>query len=505
MVYYSDTITQGLTLSYTVSKEDSRGDIEHNLRLRHDGTVRQRGYVDRHEWNVYLDVRVQHDHEIVNVLNELWGDKLAAYNEKHLRAGKPGRCVTMEEWYMTQRKSKHSDNLKRGYEEVLIEYGDRLSACPFIYQTDSQGRPIDKDGNAIEPWETDKPLVPIRDKNGKPVKSARYQTLVNGLIAAHEAFKAENPEFVILAASIHADEGGGIHMHVNYLPTYELKQSIGHGIAPTTCYQRICKRLGIKFSDSKDDCAAKHWTTYMRDNVVPRVMQECGFFRVDGGCQGQEHKSVPKYKIEQDRKCEQFRQEVAAARAEIKAQQAAIDKRAAAVMEAEAAALKRLKEVETAKKAADTARREAETLKQEAATAKQKAASLQTAVQEALDDATEKKRAGKEYMDRWQKRENEASTEKTRYQEKLKQLQSQKRVLDTRQREYDRVASIERELAEKEWIIAKVEAEHPEWLRDAKNTYRTEIERPVLKRNQQKGKGNFDGMYIKFVGGKDVY
>ena len=75
-----DVIERNLTLLFRVSKEKDRGDIEHNLRLRADGSIRMRGHAERHDWNVYRDVLVRHDDEIVNVLEEKFGDRLREYN-----------------------------------------------------------------------------------------------------------------------------------------------------------------------------------------------------------------------------------------------------------------------------------------------------------------------------------------------------------------------------------------------------------------------------------------
>ena len=80
MSYY-DKLERNVTLSFVMSTEEDPGDIAHNSRTRRDGGVRKRGVKERRDWNVYKDVRARNDSEVVDVLTDLYGDRLDAYNE----------------------------------------------------------------------------------------------------------------------------------------------------------------------------------------------------------------------------------------------------------------------------------------------------------------------------------------------------------------------------------------------------------------------------------------
>lgn len=488
-----DVIERNLTLLFRVSKEKDRGDIEHNLRLRADGSIRMRGHAERHDWNVYRDVLVRHDDEIVNVLEEKFGDRLREYNEKILRSKNPGRVIDMQEWYRRQRISKKTGALKRGYEECIIQFGDKFAGAPFVYLTNEKGDPLDADGNVIERWETNKKLVYVLDKNGKPIKSARYEFHKKALIAAYEKIKSENPELVMLGFEIHADEDGGMHAHFDFLVPHSQKRGIGIGLAKSSCMQEICKRKGIKFKDSQDNNAAKAWTEYMREKVIAESMQEWGMKRIDGGAAGREHEDIPTFKMKSEYRCRKIAKEIEIENKRIAARKADLVKMESAFLKKESDLAKRENSI-TVKEKSITEREKSlhgaeSRLDRISSDLNSKSAELNrktTEIERRVRDLRERERTLKSAGDKLNEREamlrkREAGIEAE------KEAASQ--MMNTANRRYELAEKIMNEADKKEanvatkdaemqrlkdqvrdmqWVVERVKAEHPEWLAEIK-------------------------------------
>ena len=500
-----DIVERELTLLFRVSKEKDRGDIEHNLRLRADGSVRMRGHAERHEWNVYRDILVRHDDEIVNVLEQKFGDKLREYNEKILRSKNPGRVIDMQEWYRRQRVSKKTGTMKRGYEECIIQFGDKFAGAPFVYVTDDKGNPLDKDGNVIERWETNKKLVYVLDKDGKPIKSARYEFHKKALIAAYEKIKSENPELVMLGFEIHADEDGGMHAHFDFLVPHLQKRGIGVGLAKSSCMQEICKRKGIKFKNSQEDNAAKAWTEFMREKVIAESMPQWGMKRIDGGAAGRAHEDIPTFKMKSEYRCRKIAKEIETENKRIAARKADLVKMESAFLKKESDLAKRenviaakeksitewekllhaaedrlstisselnTKSAEVNRKTAEIERRERDLREREAVIHNREYAALMKEKSNAVIDGflnNEKialESAKKEFKPRM-----DALVEKE------DALRKKEADLTKREKEADDLywKAVEREnetnerVASLNYILEMVKKHHPDWLRNAKN------------------------------------
>lgn len=500
-----DIVERELTLLFRVSKERDRGDIEHNLRLRADGSIRMRGHAERHDWNVYRDVLVRHDDEIVNVLEQKFGDRLREYNEKILRSKNPGRVIDMQEWYRRQRVSKKTGAMKRGYEECIIQFGDKFAGAPFVYVTDDKGNPLDKDGNVIERWETNKKLVYVLDKNGKPIKSARYEFHKKALIAAYEKIKSENPELVMLGFEIHADEDGGMHAHFDFLVPHSQKRGIGVGLAKSSCMQEICKRKGIKFKNSQEDNAAKAWTEFMREKVIAESMQTWGMKRIDGGAAGREHEDIPTFKMKSEYRCRKIAKEIEAENKRIAARKAELVKKESSFLKKESDLAKReniiaakeksvterekslhaaedslntistelnTKSAEVNRKTAEIERRERDLREREAVIHNREcAASMKEKSNAAIDGFLKNEKVAlesaktefKPRMDALVKKED--ALRKREAELKKKEKEADDLYWNAVKRENDvneRVASLN-------YILEMVKKHHPDWLRNAKN------------------------------------
>ena len=314
-----------LTLTFNGSEElGQRGDILHNLRLRKDGSFAQRGDPDRNDWNVHWvnpdagEARTP-DKMIVNILKAKYSDKLAEFNAKQLRQRHPDRCITMEQWYQDQKISnKLGGSEKRGSDEFLLQFGDMVDACPYVYKTNSAGQPIDEKGQVIEPWETDKKRVPVLDKNGKPIKSIRYYKLVPMIEQTIRKIAAENPEMTIVTYSLHCDEQT-IHAHVTTIGAATQKKMFGVSISKTAMCTDFCKRLGLQFDNGKrTQCSWKPWTEWNRESIKRYMNNELGLVWVDGECHGKKHKSTKRFKSEKDRRVNEARKSIQKERAAIK-------------------------------------------------------------------------------------------------------------------------------------------------------------------------------------------
>ena len=492
MAYY-DKITRRVTLSFVLSTERNKGDLAHNSRTRTDGGVRKRGVKERRSWNVYKDVRARNDKEVVDVLTELYGDRLDSYNEKQLQDGRPGRMITMEQWYDKQRASRQGGGgMKRGYEEFVLGLGDKFTASQYLYAVDSKNRAIDKDGNVIEEWQTNKQLVPVRDDAGKPIKSARYEAMIGFLTDVYEVFKRETPEVVSLGLFIHADEYGQIHAHVNYVCPVKNKDGIGIRLSPTDCYRHICDRLGLRYKNARKGSAKEVWTTYMRENVLPALMKKHGFERISGDCAGKKHETVEEHKRTADRRAAKTDAEMKRKREELVSMERQVEQKKNElerkteqsrneIQKREQAVFARENSITSKEAAVATKERELNAKHTEIENEKKRLAADKAAVERDRETVRKTQQQVKETL-------REAEEKRDRFLECSRLVSNNVKIVERREKavanreaaarkreqaaeqklnEADRkVQEAERKVAENAWIVEKVLSEHPEWLKE---------------------------------------
>lgn len=265
----------------TLSFAHGRGDLDHNAR-RKNGNDRTRGIRERRIWNETL---VEQD--VDAVLECEYGAALRAYNEKQISGRHPERCKTMDDWVHAQRRGG------RPYTEYVVQLGNRLTACPYEYVTDKQGNMLDEKGRVILPWQTKKTPAPLVRKDGLHV-SEEYRKLKVVYRAVYDTWNEWNPDMIIVGAYIHADERGGVHMHIDCICKSKAKNGIGMGIGVTGCIKQMLDREGIKYGGTRKDNAQKTWTKLMRKRLTELAKQH-GFTIVDGHCAGRPHKSTPEF------------------------------------------------------------------------------------------------------------------------------------------------------------------------------------------------------------------
>lgn len=455
------------------------GDLLHNTRKLATGGVRQRGDTSRHDWNVYL---------VNKTLEEAYGEKfgpaLAAYNERMLQQGRKNRCKTMDEWMSAQLTKKEkgaaeAGSKKRGYDEVIIRFGNMFTACPYVYKTNDKGEPVDEEGKVIQPWDTRKRPVPVLDEHGNKIKSVRYYRLVNALTKCLEKFQETYPELVVINASIHADEAG-IHMHVDYIYCYEINNGIGLGCSYSTGLSRICDRLGIKYdAGKKKDCALAHWQRHLRKTLIA-YMPELGLEWVDGKQSGRKKLKQEAFEMFSDYRSEVIEKqakvnEAAAIRnthtaKRLSNQEKIISSKESRIKEKEAVVIIKQQELADKEKAL---------FKKEQAIASQKTMS-ETMRQNAMDllqEAKEKTRKADEYSDRehakWKERLDKAEILCKSWETRTADIDKRQKAVVKREESVSRKEMKLKELKGKQefvvknmWIIGKVLEEHPEWLQE---------------------------------------
>lgn len=304
---------QKVTLSFNASTEQYRGDIGHNLRTRKGSGVEQNGVKERKDWNIYYvnpiagKIGDNPDTLVKNILKSYVADDLNLYNQKILRSKNPSRVLTLNHWYHNIRVMHDgSGKLKRGYEEFYIQVGDKFTGCPYVYKTNNDGKPVDKNGKVISSIDTDKQLIPVLGKDGKPIKSVAYHNLSKLYLDIVKYLQEVYPELIIVSFGVHADEFGGIHIHINYIPlvkTPKNKRGIGWTIAKSQWMTSVCDRLNIPYNNevkkkkNKDDIgnAVDELTQYTRE-LLTDFMLTHGYQRVDGGCKGEKHETIPEFK-----------------------------------------------------------------------------------------------------------------------------------------------------------------------------------------------------------------
>lgn len=461
------------------------GDLLHNTRRLATGGFRQRGDVRRRSWNVYLvDKTLEESYE------EAFGAALNAYNERQIQQGRKSRCKTMEDWMRSQLTKKEkgaseTGKMKRGYDELIIRFGNMFSACPYVYQTNEMGQMVDDKGEVIEPWDTRKRPVPVLDNNGNPIKSIRYYKLVDALTKSLDKFKETYPELFIINASIHCDECG-VHMHVDYIYRYEVKNGIGLGCSYSTGLSRICDRLGIKYdANSQNNCALKHWQAHVRQTLKD-YMPKVGLQWIDGKQAGRQNlpreqyeelsdykaEVVSKQKEENDRKEKQLslREE------HLDAKESVIDKKASLVEAKERSLATRELNLKKREADAEKVSRNAADKVKELERREANTVALENKAAAILQDAKTRAAA----VD---KKETKVMRDVSAVASREAAVGERETLVKRREANISSLAKKRQFVEENYWIIQKVLKEHPDWLKEAKEEYEVALDEYQKKQN----------------------
>lgn len=521
---YNDYVGNEYSLSFKSSKETERGDLGHNLRLRNEGTLAQRGDPERHSWNVYwinpeAGTRENNpDRLVVSYLEKKLAKELQEYNKKYLAKRKYDKVTTIEKWYANQcvsRNQSAKNKTKRGYEEFILGFGYKLNAAPYVYKTNDKGEPVDAKGKVIQGYDTRKKLVPVLDSNGHKIKSKRYDYLVQTLVKGIDLLARETPEIRIISWSIHADEDGHLHAHIDYIgwtATSGRNKGLGVSLAKTAAMKAACDRLGLAYGNTKTDNPTKAFTTYWRERFKG-FMKDNGMRWVDAKAAGRQYQPVDEFKASQDYRAEQIAKELEAREKAVAKAEADNERRRKAneaqakVNRARAQAL----EKQAADKAQEYAEREATLVAKEKATdarleeATRAQATAKQNLQVATDYLNSNKSKQKE-LEHWQGQLEAWSDDLMRHSNKTNKAVSKanqrEREADNMAAQYERnnkeatlsainnkaeaerldgwrrqLEQKEQQLALNQWIIDRVAAEHPEWLKSKTKEFALHVER----------------------------
>lgn len=239
------------------------GGIEHNLRQCKGGSVRQNGIKERRHLNEYLinkDVR--------DVIKNEIGEKLNEINNKHIAQGHPGRVCTLDDWIKKQEYTRQGKQRKI-VSEYIIQIGDKFSGCPYEIQKDNKGNMLDVNGEIIPEWDTRKRPA-YRD--GKIVESEICKRLKTVYRDYLNRFIKTNPQARVVCAAIHADEYGGVHMHIDVVWISYTKNGVGIGLSKTQAMRQQYIDMGKATKDTRRDNAQNTWRADMK-----LLLKKCAF------------------------------------------------------------------------------------------------------------------------------------------------------------------------------------------------------------------------------------
>ncbi len=275
-------------IDLSLSFVPGRGNIEHNLRIK-NGNPRTWGIRDRKSWNTVLVKQ-----NVRDVLRETFEPAIRVYNERQIADKRYNRTKTIDDWIDTQLKKR-----TRPYTEYIIQLGNKLTGCTYEHEVGADGFQIDEStGTKIMPWQTKKNPKPVL-VNGKVVEGRRCKWLKRIYKKLLKRFQKENPGMKVVCAAIHADEKGGVHMHVDAVPVGKTKNGIGLTTAPTSYYRDRLDELGVSYGKTRKDNAQKVWQRMVREALTDEAKQY-GINIIDAKCKGRKRESTPKY-IEQEK------------------------------------------------------------------------------------------------------------------------------------------------------------------------------------------------------------
>lgn len=285
-----------------------KGSLEHNLRITKGAGVRQNGVKERRFLNEDITAGNKFEknyvHNLIhNAVAEKIGDKLAMLNEKHIAMKEKRRVCTIDDWLKKQAYTR-GDKQKKIVSEYIVSMGNRFTACPYEMQLDAKGNMLDDNGNVIPEWDTRRrPAY----KDGKIIESKICKKLKKVYKDFIVAFEKANPQAQVISASIHADEGGHVHMHLSVLWWSKTKNGVGYGLAETTAIRQQYEAKGIYCNRTRFDNAQNEWRKEMRQ-LLKDVALEHGIERLDMGNK-EKHRSIYEFQQFKDKYCEKKEKE----------------------------------------------------------------------------------------------------------------------------------------------------------------------------------------------------
>lgn len=282
------------------------GGLEHNLRITKGKSVRQNGLKERRHFNENLIVdgdlnNPDYVHDLIyKAVERRIGEQLYKINEKHIRQRHPKRVRTIDDWIESQCYERQGKQ-KKIVHEYIVQIGNKFTGCPFVYQVDADGNMIDKQGKIVPEWDTRKNLA---YKDNKIVESKRCKLLKKIYREFVNEFKKANPQAEIISASIHADEYGGVHLHLNAIWFAKKKNDVGYGLSYTSAMQQQLDAKGIKYKNTRKENAMTVWKAEMK-LLLKKVASNHNVFKLKMN-NTEEHEPTEEFKISNDKRCEVF-------------------------------------------------------------------------------------------------------------------------------------------------------------------------------------------------------
>ena len=182
--------------------------------------------------------------------------------------------------------------------------GNRLTACPYEMEIDSNGKIVDVNGKSFESWDTrHRPAY----KDGKIIESKICKKLKKVYKDFIVEFEKANPQAQVISASIHADEYGHVHMHLSVLWWSKTKNGVGFVLAETTAIRQQYEARGIVCNRTRFDNAQNEWRKEMRQ-LLKDVALKHGIERLDMGNK-EKHRSIYEFQQFKDKYCEKKEKE----------------------------------------------------------------------------------------------------------------------------------------------------------------------------------------------------
>ena len=247
-----------------LSIRDRTGRLDHNFRLtkrkdENGNYIRMhRIHIDeeRSKFNIILEQADPDPYKCVErVYRDNMTDALNDYNAEQIRKKHPERVRTVET-YMADIEVSYAKDRKRNpplFHEKVIKVGDKNSMPSFIY---------DEDGNKI-----------LSEEGKKSIAI---------LTAYYYAFKKNNPNLKICACVIHADEGGPVHMHLDYVG-FSMENKRGLRVRNSmsgALKEQYTKQGFVNYKNTRYNNPLKLWTQEQR-NLVTEISLEHGVRVID--------------------------------------------------------------------------------------------------------------------------------------------------------------------------------------------------------------------------------
>ena len=244
-------------MDVSLSFRAGKGDLGHNFRestkLDKDGKplplIRKHIDPERTPWNENL-CRI----EMYQVYKEEMTDAIMEYNICQIEKGHPERCKNLDDYIQglfdgAAKSKKHA----RPYNEIIVTYGTRKDVP--IYR-------LDADGNKV------------LTEEGKQAKKA--------LEAYYKDFVKRNPNLRVFAATIHMDEEGAPHLHLDYVAfSREGKRGLKVKVSKSAAIAEQLAHQGIVITKkTRFDNPTKIWTANER-KAAAEVAEPYGLHVVD--------------------------------------------------------------------------------------------------------------------------------------------------------------------------------------------------------------------------------